>query len=60
VSASSAAALTRRWNRLNKVPLCTAIRKRSRPGPVFGITLASVQFVLDTASCIGINLAASR
>jgi hypothetical protein len=64
VSESSAAALTRRWNRLNKVPLCTVIRKRFLPrhGPVFGITLApaSVQLVLDTTCCVGITLLASR
>ena len=64
MSESSAAALTRRWNRLNKVPLCTVIRKRFLPrhGPVFGITLAlaSVQLVLDTTCCVGIVLLASR
>jgi threonine/homoserine/homoserine lactone efflux protein len=43
-----------------KVPLCTVIRNASRHGPVFGITLASVQLVLDTASCIGIVWLASR
>jgi threonine/homoserine/homoserine lactone efflux protein len=60
VSASSAAALTRRWNRLKRCPWARSSENASRHGPVFGITLASVQLVLDTASCIGIVWLASR
>ena len=64
MSASPAAALTWRWNRLNKVPCARSSRKRFLPrhGPVFGVTLAlaSVQLVLDTAYCVGVVLLASR